>query len=65
MSEQHSHIEQKCNSPESPDEKEESHIKFKSNLRSRKPDIEPKEIKNIYVDCKFLLRNLFLFYFCQ
>ncbi|KAG8385571.1 hypothetical protein BUALT_Bualt03G0059000 [Buddleja alternifolia] len=48
--EQDSHLEQKCDSQGSLLEKEESHVKSKSNLRSTTPDSDSKEIKTIYVD---------------
>ncbi|KAI3456283.1 hypothetical protein Pfo_012946 [Paulownia fortunei] len=48
--EQHSHSEQKCDSQGSLSEKEESHVKSKSNVRSTTPDSDSKEIKTIYVD---------------
>ncbi|KAK6124360.1 hypothetical protein DH2020_041898 [Rehmannia glutinosa] len=48
--EQHTHSEQKCDSQGSLSEKEESHVKSKSNVRSTTPDSDSKEIKTIYVD---------------
>ncbi|KAL8467996.1 hypothetical protein ACS0TY_031298 [Phlomoides rotata] len=48
--EPHSHSEHKGDSQGSLLEKEDSHVKSKSNLRSTTPDSESKEIKTIYVD---------------
>ncbi|KAK4439927.1 Katanin p80 WD40 repeat-containing subunit B1 [Sesamum alatum] len=48
--EQHSQSEQKCDTEGSLVEKEESHVKLKSNMRSTTPDSDSKEIKTIYVD---------------
>ncbi|KAL0398612.1 UNVERIFIED_CONTAM: Katanin p80 WD40 repeat-containing subunit B1 [Sesamum radiatum] len=48
--EQHTQSEQKCDTEERLTEKEESHVKLKSNLRSTTPDSDSKEIKTIYVD---------------
>ncbi|KAL8032626.1 hypothetical protein ABFX02_13G108600 [Erythranthe guttata] len=49
--EQHSNSEQKCDSQSSLSEKEEIHVKPKSNTRSTTPDSDSsKEIKTIYVD---------------
>lgn len=50
--EPHSHSDQKCDGEGSLLEKEDSHVKSKSNLRSTTPDSESKEIKTIYVDSK-------------
>ncbi|KAL6546622.1 hypothetical protein OROMI_022343 [Orobanche minor] len=49
--EQHNHSEPTCASPASVAEKDESHVKSKSNVRSTTPDSDSKEIKTIYVDC--------------
>ncbi|KAL0363358.1 UNVERIFIED_CONTAM: Katanin p80 WD40 repeat-containing subunit B1 [Sesamum calycinum] len=48
--EQHNQSEQKCDTEQRLMEKEESHVKLKSNLRSTTPDSDSKEIKTIYVD---------------
>ncbi|XP_057764531.1 katanin p80 WD40 repeat-containing subunit B1 homolog KTN80.4 isoform X2 [Salvia miltiorrhiza] len=48
--EQHGHSELKHESEGSPLEKEESHVKSKSNLKSTELDSESKDIKTIYVD---------------
>ncbi|KAH6790579.1 hypothetical protein C2S51_005585 [Perilla frutescens var. frutescens] len=48
--EQHGHSELKHESQGSILEKEESHVKTKSNLKSTVPDSESKDIKTIYVD---------------
>lgn len=51
--EQHVHTELKHESQGSLLEKEEGHVKSKSNLKSTAPDSESKDIKTIYVDRKF------------
>ncbi|KAL1560219.1 katanin p80 WD40 repeat-containing subunit B1 KTN80.2-like isoform X2 [Salvia divinorum] len=48
--EQYDHSKLKHESEGSPLEKEESHLKSKSNLKSTVPDSESKDIKTIYVD---------------
>ncbi|XP_041994837.1 katanin p80 WD40 repeat-containing subunit B1 homolog KTN80.2-like [Salvia splendens] len=48
--EQYDHSELKHECEGSPLEKEESHVKSKSNLKSTVPDSESKDIKTIYVD---------------
>ncbi|GER25417.1 katanin p80 WD40 repeat-containing subunit B1 homolog [Striga asiatica] len=48
--EQLSNTDRKCDSKASIPEKEESHLKSKSNMQSTAPDSDSKEIKTIYVD---------------
>ena len=46
--------EQKYEVQENPSEKSVSHRRSNSNFRSMSPDIDSKDIKNIYVDSKLI-----------
>lgn len=50
---QHGNPELKHESQGSPLEKEGSHVKSRSSLKSTGPDSDSKDIKTIYVDRKF------------